>query len=317
MSNQHRKKYTEQDYINKCDELDLIYISNHKEIKKGTMIHFICKKHKTKGIQIKDWSHFRTYKYGCSYCSGRNKTTEEISNEIKDENVILISEYLGNEKPIKCKCKKCNNIWITLPKVLITNGSGCPRCGKEKAIKNESKTRKQFINELKKLNSDIEVLGNYINTHTKIKCKCTLCNTIWYAYPANLLNKSAGCPGYNISIGEKTLLNTLKELNISYIPQYTIPDCVHKRTLRFDAFDITHKIAFEYNGEQHYYPVDFAGKGTEWSNNTFKSTVERDNSKIEYCKKNSIPLIIVPYWERDNMKNIIKSKLKEMNIKIA
>lgn len=83
MSNQHRKKYTEQDYINKCDELDLIYISNHKEIKKGTMIHFICKKHKTKGIQIKDWSHFRTYKYGCSYCSGRNKTTEEISNEIK------------------------------------------------------------------------------------------------------------------------------------------------------------------------------------------------------------------------------------------
>ena len=86
---------------------------------------------------------------------------------------------------------------------------------------------------------------------------------------------------------------------------------------RFDAFDTINNIAFEYNGEQHYYPIDFAGKGIEWSNYTFNQTVERDNSKIKYCNANNIPLIIIPYWEKDNMKNIIISKLKELNIKIA
>lgn len=38
------KKYTEQDYIDKCQELDLEYISNHKEPKLGTVIDFICHK---------------------------------------------------------------------------------------------------------------------------------------------------------------------------------------------------------------------------------------------------------------------------------
>lgn len=317
MPNQYSKKYTELDYINKCNELNLKYISNHKEKKKGTIINFICNKHQNKGIQSKDWSHFKMYTYGCSYCSGRNKTNEDIIPLIKNKNVILISKYNGNEKPIKCKCKECDNEWTTLPKTLITNGSGCPICEKKKAINNETKSLSQFIEELNIVNKDIEVIGNHINTHTKIKCKCHVCDTIWDAYPANLLNKSAGCPGCNISIGEKMLLDILKELGISYIPQYSTPDCILKKPLRFDAFDIANKIAFEYNGEQHYYPVDFAGNGEEWAKSNFRIIEERDKLKKEYCEKNNIPLIIIPYWKKEDMKNIIISKIKELNIKTA
>lgn len=307
-------KYTESDYIKKCLDLGLEYIGNHKAHKLGTMIDFICPKHKDKGMQSKDWSHFRTYTYGCSYCSGRGKTNEDILPLIKNKDVELISKYYGNEKPIKCRCKKCGNEWTTLPKALITNGAGCPICGKLKAVKAETKTKAQFIKDLAKVNSHIEVLGDYVNTHTKIKCRCKIDDTIWYAYPANLLNNSAGCPCCNISLSERMLLNILKGLKINFIPQYTIKDCKHISNLKFDAFDIDNNIAFEYNGEQHYRPVDFAGKGEEWARQEFEKTSNRDKAKTEFCKNNNIPMIIIPYWERENMESYIINKLNELKI---
>ena len=309
-----RIKYTENDYIQKCVDIGLEYVGNHKVPKLGTMIDFICPKHSNKGIQSKDWSHLKTYTYGCSYCSGRGKTNEDIIPLIKDKNVELISEYLGNEKPINCRCKKCGNEWTTLPKVLVTNGSGCPKCGKEKAVKAETKTREQFIKDLEKVNPYIEVIGEYANTHTKIKCRCKIDGTIWFAYPANLLNNSAGCPYCTISIGERMLLDTLKKMKINFIPQYTIKDCKLISNLKFDAFDIDNDIAFEYNGEQHYYPIDFAGKGKEWAQLEFEKTIKRDNAKMNYCKNNCIPMIVVPYWERNNMGNYIINKFKEIKI---
>lgn len=307
-----KKYYTENDYIDKCNAINLLYVGYHKERKLGTMVEFICPKHKDKGIQCKDWSHFKTYTYGCSYCTGRLKTNSDIIPLIKNKDVELISEYTGNEKPIKCRCKKCKNIWTTLPKVLITNGSGCPICGKKKAIKAETKTQEQFVFEMKQKNPNIEILGNYVNTHTKIKCKCKIDNTIWYGYPANLLNRSAGCPKCNISNGESRLLNILSKLNINYISQYSIEECKNIYKLRFDAFDIDNNIAFEYNGEQHYYPVDFANKGIIWANNEFNKTKKRDNIKIKYCNDNKIPIIIIPYWEKENMESFLIQKISEI-----
>lgn len=278
------------------------------------MIDFICPKHRDKGVQSKDWSHLKTYTFGCSYCSGRGKTNDDIIPLIKNKDVELTSQYRGNEKPIDCKCKKCGNEWTTLPKVLITNGSGCPKCGKEKAVKAETKTKEQFIKDLEKVNPHIEVIGEYVNTHTKIKCKCKIDGTIWFAYPANLLNNSAGCPYCTISIGERMLLDILKKLKIDFIPQHTIKDCKLILNLKFDAFDIDNDIAFEYNGEQHYYPIDFAGKGKDWAEQEFAKTAARDNAKIEYCKNNNIPIIIVPYWEKDNMERYIVDKLNKLEI---
>ena len=307
-----RRTYTENDYINKCNELNLEYIGNHKERKLGTIIEFICKKHPDKGVQNKDWSHFRTYTHGCSYCSGRGKTNKDIIPYIKNSDVELISEYKGNEKQITCKCKKCKNIWTTLPKILTTNGSGCPICGKQKAIESITKTKEQFVLELKKVNKNIEVLGEYINTHTKIKCKCKIDGTIWDAYPANLLNNSAGCPTCNLSNGESKLLSILTSLHINYIPQYSINDCKYKKKLRFDAYDIENNIAFEYNGEQHYFPVDFGNKGDKFAKQEFNLNQNRDNIKKEYCNKNKIPIIIITYWEKDNMESFIINELEKL-----
>lgn len=307
-------KYTENDFINKCNELGLEYIGYYPEKKKGNMVKFICPKHKTKGVQEKDWSHFRTYKYGCSYCSGRNKTTEEIQNEISNKDVLLISKYTGNEKPIKCKCKKCGNIWETLPKVLITNKAGCPLCGKKKASINETKSHDEFVKDLKNANPKIEIVDKYTGSHKKTLFKCLICNNTFYSYPCNVLNGSSGCHYCSMSNGERKMLNILDKLNINYKEQYSFDDCKNIFKLKFDAYDVDNNIAFEYNGEQHYRPVDFSNKKSiDEINKQFEIINKRDNIKIEYCKENNIPLIIIPYWEFKNMESYIINKLKEVN----
>lgn len=311
------KKYTEQDYIDKCQELDLEYIGNHKEPKLGTVIDFICNKHRDIGIQHKDWSHLRNTKRPCKICNGRGITISDFISRIDNHEIEFLSEYIDSETKLHCKCRICGHDWWTLPRVLDSNKSSCPNCGRKKSIKSRTKTLSDFKYELKNISSNIEVMGNYVNTHTKIKCKCLVCGCEWEGYPANLLNGTAGCPMCNMSIGERKLLNTLDSLGIHYIPQYTFDDLKNKKKLRFDAYSISDNMVFEYQGEQHYFPVDWGNKGEKWAKEEFKLTKHRDNLKKEYCIQNSIPIIEIPYWERDNMECFILSKIKEMKEEVV
>lgn len=56
------------------------------------------------------------------------------------------------------------------------------------------KTLKNFIEELSTINSNIEVLGNYINAKTKIECRCKIHNNIFYPTSDHLLQGRVGCP---------------------------------------------------------------------------------------------------------------------------
>lgn len=66
----------------------------------------------------------------------------------------------------------------------------------------------------------------------------------------------------------------------------------------FAIFDNEDKIQLliEYNGEQHYTPIEKWG-GEE----KLAIQQERDTRKIEYCKNNNIPLLVIPYWEYDRI----------------
>ena len=48
--------------------------------------------------------------------------------------------------------------------------------------------------------------------------------------------------------------------------------------------------------------------------NLLKKTQLHDKIKNEYCKNNNIPLIRIPYWERDDMEYYLFDKLVKYKI---
>ena len=62
--------------------------------------------------------------------------------------------------------------------------------------------------------------------------------------------------------------------------------------LRFDIFIPNIRTAIEYNGQQHYRPIEYFG-GLE----SFKAGQKRDQLKADLCERFGVTLIIWPYWQ--------------------
>ena len=97
-----------------------------------------------------------------------------------NKNVEIIGKYITQNTKIKSKCLICGYEWDAHPSNLL-KGEGCFNC-----FGNHQKTTLEFIEEMVKLNSDIEILGEYINNATKIHCRCKKCNIEWDVTPAHL-----------------------------------------------------------------------------------------------------------------------------------
>lgn len=73
------------------------------------------------------------------------------------------------------------------------------------------KTHHEFVNEISAKNSNIEILSKYINSRTKVSCKCKICGHKWDVLPTALTRKrgSSGCPICGIEkVRQKLLSNT-------------------------------------------------------------------------------------------------------------
>lgn len=103
---------------------------------------------------------------------------------------------------------------------------------------------------------------------------------------------------------EKTLYCMIKEIYDDAIYQYH-SSFLEKQSL--DIFIPSLSLGIEYQGQQHYQPIDFFGGEIG-----FQKVIERDKRKAEICKKNNIILIYWKYNEIITKKNLIK-KLKKFN----
>lgn len=77
--------------------------------------------------------------------------------------------------------------------------------------------------------------------------------------------------------------------------------------LELDIFIPKLRLAFEYNGKQHYKFIPYFHK----TKDRFKQQLERDNKKKELCEKNNVYLITIPYNVRD-IERFIDSKLNNL-----
>lgn len=235
---------------------------------------------------------------GCPKCAGNaKKTTQEYIDELSiiNSDIEVLEEYINSTTPIAHRCKIDGNIWNISP-ANVLNGRGCPICKAILLSNIFKKTHQQYIEELSVANPDIEAIGEYINAKTPILHRCKIDGHKWMIAPSNILS-GQGCPVCQESNGERTIRQWLQNNGFSFYYQYKFNDCCDKKPLPFDFYLPTFNICIEYDGLQHFQPIDFANKGEEWAFINFQTAQYHDKLKNKYCQDNNIPILRIPYFK--------------------
>lgn len=262
--------------------------------------------------------------HGCLQCAHKRITQKRTKTQTKfiDElhkvnpNIIVLGDYINNRTKILCRCKKCQHEWETRPYDLL-NGHGCAICARKRVSQNQTKTTQEFITKLKQINPNIEVLEDYIKAQTEIKCRCKKCEHQWKVKPYSLL-QGHGCPKCSISKGEKRIAQYLDNLGINYIYDkryFSDLISVNGGLMRPDFIIPSLKIWIEFDGQQHFEPVDFTSAMSEQQIQVnFKIVQQNDQKKNQYAKANNWTLIRIPYTEYDNIEQILDAYLKQEQV---
>ena len=292
------------DFLNKIKNLNVELIGEYKGISKNT--DFRCK------LDGYIWScrPFHILKgHGCPKCANNiRKSHNDFIKELAiiNPNISILNKYINNKIHVECECKLCGCKWNSKPSNLLSLKRGCPKCSK-----NKKKSHDEFVAEMNLVNPDIEIIGQYKNSATKILCKCKLDNHEWYGTP-NALCHGVGCPMCSTSKGEKEIAIFLNQKQYSYETQkeFTNLRGVGNGNLSYDFYLPQFKILIEYQGVQHERPVDFTGDGYNYSNNEFKKQQEHDKRKREYAKDYGYELIEIWYHDFNNIKEILNKELQ-------
>lgn len=235
---------------------------------------------------------------GCPKCGGTmKKEHEQYVNELKDINqdVEVIGEYINAHTKILHKCKIDGYCWFVKPTHMLS-GSICPKCNERKLSDMYKKQHDIYAQQLLVVNPDLEVIDTYVNAKTPILHRCKIDGYEWKITPSNVLF-GQGCPICQETNGERQIRQWLENNHILYVYQKTFDDCKDKKVLPFDFYLPNLNILIEFDGEQHFRPVDFSGHNKELSFNKFETTQYHDNIKTQYCMDNNIKLLRIPYFK--------------------
>ena len=128
----------------------------------------------------------------------------------------------------------------------------------------------------------------FVDTSTKVTITCPIHGDFVQNPSAHMLGN--GCPKCNASKGELLITSVLSKHSIDFIYQYEI--IINKRKYFIDFFieQNNKKYFIEYNGKQHYTPIEYFGGEL-----AFKKQIVRDNIIRNYCKENNIILLEIDY----------------------
>ena len=156
--------------------------------------------------------------------------------------------------------------------------------------------------------------AKYVNADTKVIVTCPIHGDFLQSPNHHLAGK--GCPQCNKlgtkSKGELQVAQALQNLGIAYEEQvsYQIPEWDHKVIIDFVVSIDNHKFFIEYNGKQHYVPIEHFGGELRYQFQT-----SRDQALRTYCLNNSIGLLElrydIPFKNLENERmNFIRDELR-------
>lgn len=258
------------------------YVNNKTKVK------IICRKH---GIfEQRPDGHIYN---GCPSCSGNLKMTIGefiLRSNKKHQNRYDYSlvDYKNNNTKVKIVCQY-HGVFEQVPKDHI-RGKGCWKCKIS-----FPKTTTDFLVDARNTHGDKYDYSKsvYKSALSKLIIICRKHGEFRQS-PNKHLSLKHGCPRCKKSKGVNKICEILDNQGVMYQTEKTIKGCVSKnnRLLYFDVFIEDIKLAIEYDGEQHFRPVD--KWGGEKSLQDIKS---RDELKNKFCRSNDIKLVRISYKE--------------------
>lgn len=231
----------------------------------------------------------------CHQCGNSRKPQINLTENIIGKKYNHLTVLEKSEKRIggkigykcQCDCEKKTILYVSKTDLENNHTTSCG-CARRKYKIGDIISNKQIIGYIGSKNN---------NGHYYYKVKCLLCGREYEAL-GQTLEKTVGC-GCQKSIGEFNIIQILQQNNIKYYKEYCFPNSL----LRFDfaLLDKDNNIyrLIEFDGEQHY---EQNIKNSGWSTyEKYQYTLKNDLKKNQIAKDNNIPLVRIPYWERDNI----------------
>lgn len=238
---------------------------------------------------------------GCFNCgknqAGVNKrisTSEFLERAVKvhDQKYLYdLSEYKGIRSKISIYCK-IHNIWFNqMAYAHVEQTQGCPECGFENQISKRRMPLEEFINRANIIHDfkyDYSKAVQFNNQNSLITINCPKHGEKDVLVGNHL--SGAGCNECKASRGEVAISAYLKHLGLQFSSQHIFIGLKDVRNLRCDFYIKSLNLVIEFNGRQHYEPVNAFG-GEE----SLKEVQRRDKIKVEYFKHNNIAFEIMTF----------------------
>ena len=223
-------------------------------------------------------------KFSCDKCDYKCKFKSVLQTHIKHVH-DKIKDFECDKCDYKCSTNGDLNVHIKMVHDKILDFE-CPEC-EYKCSKNSN------------------LLKHIKIVHDKIKdFECYKCE---YKSSSNchLQQHISTCTGeMNCSSGEYRVMQVLESMRIEY-HYNTVHEVKSTNWLKWD-FMIDYKntkIFIEYNGRQHYEPVNFGGISMERATENFRKQQIHDQKKKDYCTENEYPLLWISH--KDNVEDLV------------
>ena len=292
------------DYISQATDGDYSLISEYESYnKKITLRHNSCGYEY--GVQL--FAFIRGNR--CPKCGAKKraktqmKTQSEFCQEVtKLTNGLfeVVGEYKGAFRTVKIKHLSCGKTFSRVAKNFLDKPS-CPYCGGFRLLSDE-----EFKERVKNLGcGEYEVIGSYVSDKNgKVKLKHNKCGHEFEMLASNFTSAGQRCPKCcaGTSKGELLIRTVLESLGVDFEEQYKFDDCSDKQQLRFDFAIFKNgnlKALIEFDGIQHY-------RGWKKDKENLKNIKRRDKIKDDYCLRNNLKLVRIPYFKMKNIEEIIK-----------
>lgn len=255
-------------------------------------------------------------KFYCS-CEKLNIQIASIQERLQKHGYEMLHEELdsytlgkrGDEidttKPILVRCLNCGKEKKMYIRNIFNNHVKC-NCDPTKHYTNNL-TIQEFINKWPALNQENwELLDSkYLGRNAKYKVRCRRCGKEDSRWGISLIDNELQCKYCSkVSLGEQKISRTLQEINVKFSREYHITINGHNHF--FDFYLPDYNAFIEFNGEQHYIPIEYFGGQERFEKQRF-----RDQEKINWCNNNGYHFLVVKY-DNEDIKTTILNFLKTL-----